>query len=153
MVSNQENCKKKVTKELGSKWYRTLYTLKILDKDGNTWAEISNSSDLKHIVQNHNMYESKRFLKLISDLLFSDEPLYTGILHASSSSWQEYYEEMLELSCKYHDFILYLYGEGEGQGDLWKMYFYKGYSKSIIPEIVFPELNIEEFVNNIDNPT
>lgn len=56
--------------------------------------------------------------------------------------WYEYEKDLLEVSNKFQEEKIILYGEGEDSGDIWRAYFLNGKSERIEAKLVFDDPTI-----------
>ena len=61
-----------------------------------------------------------------------------NIIVSFNSKWYNHEEFLINLSKKYDKILITLYGDGEGQGDMWVKYFYQGKIQKGNAEIVYP---------------
>ena len=57
--------------------------------------------------------------------------------------WYNHFKDMETVSKEFPDVTLFLEGDGEEQGDVWKAIFKDGKSKVVKPEVVWPELKLD----------
>ena len=57
--------------------------------------------------------------------------------------WYNRFKDMETVSKEFPDVTLFLEGDGEEQGDVWKAIFKNGKSKVVKPEVVWPELKLD----------
>lgn len=67
------------------------------------------------------------------------EPGETGTY--DSVKWYDHIDHMKKVSLSFPDTLLYLDGEGEESGDIWKGYFMNGKASIIKAELSFPDFD------------
>ena len=70
---------------------------------------------------------------------------YTGLSFDSvyNCKWYDRFKHMEAVSKEFPDVTLFIEGDGEEQGDVWKAIFKDGKSKVVKPEVVWPELKLD----------
>ena len=63
--------------------------------------------------------------------------------HVHNCKWYNRLKDMEAVSKEFPDVTLFLEGDGEEQGDVWKVIFKDGKSKVVKPEVVWPELKLD----------
>jgi hypothetical protein len=66
-----------------------------------------------------------------------------------SCKWYDSKKDIIEFSKKYTDAIFLLEGEGEENGDLWKLYVKDGHTQECKAKMVYPEFDKSKLLADI----
>jgi len=78
--------------------------------------------------------------KMIFDDLFYEE-----------MKWYDCDDDMVELSKEFPEYVFTVYGEGEERDDNWKAYYYKGKMWIGQAELVWPDYEADDLINEVEN--
>lgn len=113
--------------------YYTYYNLEV--RDLNTDEPISEALEA----------EITRKLAVILELEDNEDTTFEDLFF-DELKWYDYEEDLEELSKEYPDLIFILSGEGEDREDVWRKWFCNGYIDGGMAEIVYPEINMDQFI-------
>ena len=113
--------------------YYTQFELEIFNKDGSelNWDELEK---VEEILENWIVpgYGKGALLEIYQE-------------RAENFKWYGREKDMIDLSLTYPDYLFLLSGEGEENGDIWKMYFLAGKCARDDAQIVHREFDLDEF--------
>lgn len=129
--------------------YVTRYELDIYDNNGKPVNQhiIRDIGSMKNIEDE--CLDYAEMVDIFNELK-SDDNLY-GIASEERCKWYEHTDEMKKFSRKHPDFVFALHGEGEETDDIWTKYFHNGKLQVCIPQLVWPDFDIKEFIERENN--
>ena len=126
--------------------YYTQYYMQIFDTDGTDLTDlIEDGTSFQDVLDFPEEYQPD-VVQVIKEIMDDDDSYY-GITSEEPCKWYDHDENMMALSKKYPNLVLYLYGVGEENNDVWCAYYYNGKMQKIQPVLKWPDFDIERFVN------
>lgn len=122
--------------------YYTRYTMKIMDTSGDEVFEISDLSDVNDALEYQDEWDDD-LTKVLREFNNDYDGFY-GLMSEEDCKWYDHEDAMKILSQKFKQFVFLLNGEGEESGDVWRKYFYNGHVKQVVPEVRWPEFDVEK---------
>ena len=101
--------------------YLTYFTLFVKEDPKEQKGQLI--TDIRKLRKNHNIIEGTAF----------------------EDTWYTCLTDMPNLSEKYQEMFIILYGEGEARDDNWVVYFKNGKGKKISANLVYPDFDMETF--------